>query len=99
MNGGAWSTVSDGDALAGVDPIRVRATLSTSNSSLTPTVAWFRVQYEYLGPLWRIDVTPTNPTMTADQVQMFNAAGYDWADHPVAITCAWTATSGTGILS
>jgi hypothetical protein len=96
--GGAWVPAVDGSDLSSLaaNGIVVRANLTTANTSLTPSVAWFMVRYEYLGPLSRIVVSPDNVTLTADDTQVYTATGFDAFGHAVpGLFCAWSAGAGT----
>lgn len=44
--------------------------------------------------LKRIDVTPADPTVTADQTQQFNATGYDQNNQQMTINPTWTTAGG-----
>jgi len=98
VGGGPWVPVANGADLSSLaaNAIVVRANLSTANTSLTPSVAWFMIRYEYLGNLSRVVVTPDNVTMTADDTQAYTATGYDAFGHVVpSIFCAWSSGAGT----
>ena len=45
--------------------------------------------------LTRIDLSPKDPTITADQTQQFTATGYDQNNQQMAIKPAWTTAGGT----
>jgi len=45
--------------------------------------------------LTRIEVTPQNPTITADQTQQFTAIGYDQNNKQMTINPVWSATGGS----
>ncbi len=97
VGGGPWVPVVDGSDLSGLtaNATVVRANLTTANTSVTPTVAWFQIRYEYLGPVSRIEVTPDDVTMSADGTQAYTATGFDAFDHIVTgITCLWTPGAG-----
>jgi len=47
-----------------------------------------------LGPLFRIDVTPSTATIPAGGAQQFTAAGYDLGGNPVAISPVWATDGG-----
>ena len=49
------------------------------------------------GPLDHITVSPSEPNMTTDQYQMFNATGFDIEDNPLSITPYWEASGGETI--
>src|SRR3990172_7506541 len=48
-----------------------------------------------VGVLARIDVTPTPVTITADEFQLFSAAGFDARGNPVGVNPTWAAGGGS----
>lgn len=78
-------------ALAGTWVVRATAQGITGSTSVTVTP----------GLLARIDVSPPNAQITADQTQQYTATGYDAKGNLVTITPTWSVTggaiSGTGL--
>ena len=96
-----WATVDPGDDLSGYHGpgIRVRAWLSTENTSLSPRIASMAVTYEYVGPLWTATLDPPSWSGTADESRTFIARGFDHWSHPVPFSPTWETTDPTGTVT
>ena len=97
--GASWTPVVNDQDLSVLPnaSILVRATLSTVNTSLTPSVAWFALRYEFIDVLYRIAVAPPDVTLTADDTVLFTATAFDQWGHVIPwFGCDWEDTDPVG---
>jgi len=97
-SGASWYPATLGQNLSGVlgTTIRLRATLITTNGSLTPLLDAFSLQYAHRGPLASIAILPTSWSGTADDTTTFTATGHDIGGNVVPITPVWSTTDPIG---
>jgi hypothetical protein len=97
-SGMSWIEVFPGENLSSVGSsvLRFRARLTTSNSSLSPTLFAMSITYAYVGGLDHIHMSLATWTGTADDTVDINATGHDMFHNVVTFTRYWSTTDPTG---
>ncbi len=98
-DGLTWQKVFAPDAdLRGFvgDAIRLRASLSTSDSLESPQIRAMLVTYEYEGSLSVIRLTPDRWQGSADESVLFTASGSDPWFHPIGLVADWETSDPNG---
>ena len=78
------------------DAIRLRASLSTTDSLQSPQIQSILVTYEFEGPLRVIRLSPERWQGTADESILFTASASDPWFHPLGLVADWDTSDPTG---
>ncbi len=84
--GSTWYSVLPGDSLdtLGGNTISLKAEIETLNTTYTPELFELNVTYEFLGPLFKITVSPPTWSDTADDQISFTAKANDQWGHRIS---------------
>lgn len=95
-----WFHVVPGSDLSSLDTqsVMLRANLTTTDTVLTPQLFNMSLDYEFLGAIDHIDITPTVWNGTADDTFDFNATAYDSYGHTLSVIFEWS-TDPSGAIS
>jgi hypothetical protein len=90
-SGTTWTEIFQGEGLQSImlPVIRFRANLTTTNASLTPTLFWMDVTYEFFGALDHIHMSLATWTGTTDESIDLDAIGHDAFHHATPFTQKW----------
>ena len=100
QDGVSWQPVFAGGDLSHLPRtgIQVRATLSTTDTSQSPSLSWMAVMFEHEGPLSIIRISPGSWQGSIGQWVNFTAIGYDLWLHPKTFTPIWETTDRNGTI-
>jgi hypothetical protein len=97
-SGMSWIPVMPGENLSVVvsPKMRFKANLTTSDTSVSPTLLNMTMTYVHIGPLDHIHMSLATWTGTVDDAVDLNATGHDLFHNVVTFTQFWSTTDPTG---
>ncbi|MCK4456737.1 MAG: DNRLRE domain-containing protein [Thermoplasmata archaeon] len=97
-SGMSWIPVMPGENLSVVvsPKMRFKANLTTSDTSVSPTLLNMTMTYVHIGPLDHIHMSLAAWTGTVDDTVDLNATGHDVFHNVVTFTQFWSTTDPTG---
>jgi len=97
-SGSFWTQVWPGDNLSGapLPPIKFRANLTTTNTTLTSVLTELNITYGFIGILDHIHMSLASWMGTTDDSVDINATGHDTSHNIVGFTIYWNTTDPKG---